>query len=194
MRRSTQKYIPTASNHVYAIKYNQRDRILTVKFHNKAVYEYLNVEVGVYEAMLQSRSHGCFLWDHIRGKYHFRKLKPNEDKSAISSIICPEQEKLNSLDDNEEELTKEFRKGLISKEEHTNLLNVIKTKRERLMKKLEKDGYFSEELEEEFDEQGENYSVVGLVINALGKSFTLAFKVLFICFGVFFGLMGALMR
>lgn len=195
MRSSTQAYIQTASNHVMAIRYNELDRILTIKFYNNAVYEYLNVPLGTYEAMMQAPSHGCFLWDHIRGQFPYRRLQADNSPQNVAHEICPELAKLDKLDTQELKADRDLRRCVITEEEHNRLVRVIAGKKEKLIKKLEKDGYFDSDIDEELDYSDDEYEeeeadYFGAVLNIIGEGF----KLLFIVFIAFFGLMGALMR
>jgi hypothetical protein len=129
-------------------------------FHNGAEYKYFGVPLGLYEGMMRSNSHGTFFWAHIREVFPFEGPKmvginKPTDNTSIKYKINPELARLDKLDTQEAQLAKEYKKGAISDEEYYSALNSINVKRDKLINKLERDGYFSEEILENFNESCE---------------------------------------
>lgn len=200
MRVSTQPYKQTASNHIDAIRYNKDDRILTIRFYNGAVYEYLGVPLGDYEAMLQAPSHGAYLWDNIRGVFPYRQLGANSSTGGdIRAEILPELAKLDKLDQQERNLDKALRFFEITVEEHTALLGVISAQRDKLTIKLEKSGYFDEQnssdefyIEEGLEPLEPSIDYFSLVFGTIWAAVILAFKAIGLIFAFFIGLMAVM--
>ena len=165
--RTDDPYRLTASNHIYAIKYIEEEMNLCITFHNGAEYIYYGVPKGHYEAMMASKTHGTYFWMHIRQEYECKLLgmkdlsKSLNPKTAIQYEICPELVKLDKEDEKEIKLQKQFKRGMISTEIYSNSYNAIQVKKERLFKKLEKDGYFSEDSEEVLEDSKNNEIAVG---------------------------------
>lgn len=200
MRVPAQQYKQTASNHIDAIRYHEEDRILTIRFYNGAVYEYLGVPLGDYEAMLQAPSHGAYLWDNIRGVFPYRQLGANSSAGGdIRAEILPDLAKLDKLDQQERKLDKALRFFEITAEEHTALLGVVSAQRDKLTTKLEKSGYFDEQNNsDEFDIEGEleplepSIDYFSLVCSTLWSAFVLTFKVIGLIFAFFIGLVAVM--
>ena len=63
------KRSPVESSAVAAVGYSKRLRALEIEFRNGAIYRYLNVAPGVYEALLNAPSKARFYDENIRRKY-----------------------------------------------------------------------------------------------------------------------------
>jgi KTSC domain len=63
------KRAPVESSALAAVGYSQRLRALEIEFRNGAIYRYLGVAPGVYEALLNARSKARFYDQNIRHKY-----------------------------------------------------------------------------------------------------------------------------
>jgi hypothetical protein len=63
------KRAPVQSSAVATVGYSKRLRALEIEFRNGAIYRYLDVDPGVYEALIASRSKARFYDENIRHKY-----------------------------------------------------------------------------------------------------------------------------
>jgi hypothetical protein len=63
------KRIPVESTALASVGYSKRLRALEIEFRNGAVYRYLGVEPGVYDALLKAPSKARFYDQNIRHKY-----------------------------------------------------------------------------------------------------------------------------
>lgn len=201
-------YKNVGSNHLSEIRYDEVSLTLFIKFYNGSHYKYFGVPKELYEGMMVAPSHGTFFYHRIRQKYPYKLIDEatnQKTKPSILNSICPESEKLNKLDEDEEKLKAELNKGTIDKEEFRRNVNVLNSKRDKLITKLEKAGYFDEEEEnssEPVPESPLDYqtatislgTVLGAGISTVFKCLGLVCKVLVIGFGVFFGLMGAMLH
>jgi hypothetical protein len=64
------------SSALATIGYSKRLRALEVEFHNGAIYRYLNVPPGVYQALMAAPSKAAYYDANIRGRYrsvHIRR-------------------------------------------------------------------------------------------------------------------------
>jgi len=111
---------------------------------------------------MSASSHGVFFWENIRQRFNYKLIEqfPNDskkspeivDNSAIINEILPENKKLDALDKQQQELDRLFKKNRMSYSEYERLSYVIDNKKQPLIKRLEKLGYF-EELDTEPDTQ-----------------------------------------
>jgi len=65
--------IPVVSSNVAAIGWQQNQ--LFVKFNNGGEYKYSNVPERVFHDMLAADSKGQFLYEHIKGKFPYTKVR-----------------------------------------------------------------------------------------------------------------------
>lgn len=166
--------IAISSDYIKSTRYDKASLVLYVTFYNNQVYKYFGVPEDIYKGMMNSPSHGVYFYANIRQSFTYELVNEyspvspsnspnlNANKkvgngSSIASKAVPELAKLDILDSQELSLTKELNRGLIDQNQYDNVLNVIKNKREKLIKKLEKDGYFSdcEEVEEDYFTESE---------------------------------------
>lgn len=204
-----EQYRAVASNHISHIRYNKVGLELLITFANGAKYQYLGVPLALYQGLMTSPSHGVFFWRNIRQRFPYNLIKNESD--TITDSICPELKRLDALDLSENKIRKKYNKGELEEFEFNNLLNVINTKRHKLTLKLEKDGYYGQEIQASHsppamrtrqwverppnrgidnDELEPSDNVIRGVVEVLammGKGFV-------VVFAVFFGLMAALMR
>lgn len=170
-----QAYRNVGSNHLSRIAYNPNDLVLYIEFYNGSKYAYYGVPKGLYDGLMKSPSHGVFFWSNIRQVFPFdlidefpnsspaisnnpKKLQKNSSNSELVGNILPENKKLDVLDKQQQELDRLFKNNSIGYSEYEKLSYIIDKKKEPLLVKLEKIGYFEEpdqvleELEEQFDE------------------------------------------
>ena len=160
MRVSTENYRPVASNHVYAFTYSEDDKILYIQFYNGCVYKYLGVPKGIYLGLSHAPSAGCYLWDNIRNvaneKERFPTInlgkKPLGYLNTVGNIdyeLFPDLAKLDKIDSQEAKVRKQFEQDKITTEQYYHLMSVIDERREKVVAKLEKQGYKWDEEEQE---------------------------------------------
>lgn len=65
---------PVSSSNIASIGYDQATQILEVEFLNSTVYQYFNVPLPVYEALMAAGSHGTYLNAYIKGHYQYQKV------------------------------------------------------------------------------------------------------------------------
>ncbi len=63
-----------SSSNIASIGYDQAMQILEVEFTNGTVYQYFNVPLQVYEALMGAGSHGTYLNAHIKRQYQYQKI------------------------------------------------------------------------------------------------------------------------
>lgn len=215
MRVSTENYRPVSSNHVYAFTYNEDDKIMYIQFYNGCVYKYLGVPKGIYLGLSHAPSAGCYLWDNIRNvaneKERFPTInlgkKPLGYLSTVDNIqyeIYPDLAKLDQIDSQEIKVEKNFAQDKIDLDEYHRLMNALTVKREKVIKKLERDGYsFDDEPTEECPDksvQGTWHIVVMVIkglfeaLGVLGEVIKFLFIGVFQLMSVFFGLMAIMSR
>jgi KTSC domain len=61
--------IPVESTALAAVGYSKRLRALEIEFRNGAIYRYLKVDPGVYDALLKAPSKARFYDENIRHKF-----------------------------------------------------------------------------------------------------------------------------
>jgi hypothetical protein len=65
---------PVSSSNIASIGYDQTAQILEVEFLNHTVYQYFNVPIPVYEALMAAGSHGTYLNVNIKSHYQVQKV------------------------------------------------------------------------------------------------------------------------
>jgi hypothetical protein len=191
-------YRAVASNHISAIKYNKISMELRITFANGAVYQYLGIPFALYQGLMASPSHGVFFWRNIRQRFPYNLIKNRSDTTIDQ--VCPELKQLDALDLNESKIRKKYTRGEIDETQRDNLINVISTKRAKLITRLEKAGYFGSEVQathtpaqrvpssQRLDGQVEDDTFTGFIKESW------EFKGFFVLVLLFFGVFAALLR
>jgi hypothetical protein len=65
---------PVSSSNIASVGYDQAAQILEVEFLNHTVYQYFNVPLPVYEALMAAGSHGTYLNAYVKGHYQYQKV------------------------------------------------------------------------------------------------------------------------
>jgi hypothetical protein len=65
---------PVSSSNIVSIGYDERTMTLEVEFHSGAVYQYYDVPVVIYRALMQAASHGQFLNAQVKGAYRYARV------------------------------------------------------------------------------------------------------------------------
>lgn len=63
------------SSNLYAIDYDDTDRILIIQFHDGRIYEYYNVPRIIYEELYSAPSKGKYHHEYIKNNYEYRRIK-----------------------------------------------------------------------------------------------------------------------
>lgn len=66
--------IKVNSSTIDSIGYDSSSAVLTVKFKNNSVYEYLDVPKYVYDSIMESDSVGKAVNSELKGAYDYRKI------------------------------------------------------------------------------------------------------------------------
>ena len=155
--------------------YNDDLKILLVHFHtNNSIYAYKNVPRRVYDELLNAPSQGEYFWLNIRrnkNAYPYIKLcessmiksnhfydafkifeqqKQKQERENVLNDIYPELKKLDKLDEKESRLRRQHDQGLIDSEIYEKAREKLEKEREKLTEKLDKEGYFNENGDQEF--------------------------------------------
>ncbi len=63
-----------ASTNVASIGYDEVTETLEVEFLNGSIYQYYNVQMNIYEQMMQAGSKGKFLNTYIKNAYPYSRV------------------------------------------------------------------------------------------------------------------------
>lgn len=63
-----------SSSNIAAIGYDEALQTLEVEFKDSAIYQYFNVPLPSYEALMSAPSHGTFLNANIKGQFSYKRL------------------------------------------------------------------------------------------------------------------------
>lgn len=63
-----------SSNNLRAVGYDPDTRTLVVEFRSGGTYEFYDVDVNVYEALMSAGSHGQFFQQEVRGRYRYARI------------------------------------------------------------------------------------------------------------------------
>ena len=63
------------SSNISAIGYDEKDETLEIEFRrSKAVYQYKDVPLPIYEELMEAESHGAFFNEHIAKNFEYVRL------------------------------------------------------------------------------------------------------------------------
>ena len=65
-------YVPSTS--IASIGYHEATETLEVEFLNGSIYQYYNVQMNIYEQMMQAGSKGKFLNTYIKNAYPYSRV------------------------------------------------------------------------------------------------------------------------
>jgi hypothetical protein len=65
---------PIASTNVASVGYDEASQTLEVEFVNGTVYQYYNVDSGLFESFMQAPSKGQFLNQNIKNAFAFSRV------------------------------------------------------------------------------------------------------------------------
>lgn len=65
---------PVSSSNIAEIGYDESRRILEVLFKTGNVYQYFDVPLQEYQALMQASSHGQYLNANIKGRFRYARV------------------------------------------------------------------------------------------------------------------------
>lgn len=66
--------IPVQSSNVMSIGYDEFSQILRVQFLNGGVYDYLNVPIHIFHALIEAPSKGTFLNHNVKNQFPHNRV------------------------------------------------------------------------------------------------------------------------
>lgn len=69
------EWTPVISSNIAAIKYNDNEQVLAVKFNNSTIYHYFGVPSYHFDNLLDAPSVGKYLNANIKGSYNYQKIR-----------------------------------------------------------------------------------------------------------------------
>ena len=80
--------MPVVSSNVASVGYSHHLHALEIEFVRGAVYRFLNVPADVYRDLLASESKGRFIFERLRGKYEFVRIRPRRSGSPAEERLA----------------------------------------------------------------------------------------------------------
>lgn len=74
--------IECKSSLLEAAAYQDQLALLAVAFRDGAVYHYFGVPAGTYQELLRAESHGRYFNSHIRNRFAYAKIRPEQAGSS----------------------------------------------------------------------------------------------------------------
>jgi len=65
---------PVNSSNISEIGYNEDSRTLEILFKNGRLYQYFDVPVPEYNALISAASHGQYLNSNIKGRFRYARV------------------------------------------------------------------------------------------------------------------------
>lgn len=66
--------IKVNSSNLATVGYDEKNEILEIEFNHGGVYQYFDVPIEEYEALMNASSHGSYFHSNIRDVYEYVKL------------------------------------------------------------------------------------------------------------------------
>lgn len=63
-----------SSSNLASVGYDEENEILEIEFNHGGIYQYFNVPINEYEALMSAVSHGKYFAANIRNDYEYQKL------------------------------------------------------------------------------------------------------------------------
>jgi len=63
-----------SSSNLASVGYDEENEILEIEFNHGGIYQYFNVPINEYEALMSADSHGKYFAANIRNDYEYQKL------------------------------------------------------------------------------------------------------------------------
>ena len=63
-----------SSSNLASVGYNEENEILEIEFNHGGIYQYFNVPINEYEALMSADSHGKYFAANIRNDYEYSKI------------------------------------------------------------------------------------------------------------------------
>lgn len=67
--------ISVRSSNLKSVGYDSETSTLEIQFHSGGIYQYFNVPIQRYEALMGASSKGRYFDTYIKDKYRFKKLR-----------------------------------------------------------------------------------------------------------------------
>lgn len=64
---------PVASSNLVSVGYDESSQTLEIEFLNGTIYQYYNVDIGLYNQFMNASSKGQFLNTYIRNAYPYSR-------------------------------------------------------------------------------------------------------------------------
>lgn len=65
---------PVSSSNLVSVGYDENSQTLEIEFNNGAIYQYYNINFGLYNQFMQSASKGQFLHAYIKNAYAYSRV------------------------------------------------------------------------------------------------------------------------
>ena len=66
---------PVSSSNIRSIGYDPESQTLEIEFHSGGIYQYFNVPVSVYDALMRASSIGGYFHRYIKDRYRWKKVR-----------------------------------------------------------------------------------------------------------------------
>ena len=63
-----------SSSNLASVGYDEENEILEIEFNHGGIYQYFNVPINEYEALMSADSHGKYFAANIRNDYEYSKI------------------------------------------------------------------------------------------------------------------------
>lgn len=80
--------VPVVSTNVASVGYSRHLRALEIEFVRGAVYRFLDVPGRVYNELLAAESKGHFIFENLRGKYEFVRIRPRRSEGRAPEQVA----------------------------------------------------------------------------------------------------------
>lgn len=65
--------IPVISSNLQSVGYDEKTKILEIKFKTSGVYQFADVPPDVHQGLMQASSKGKFFISHIKNRYRYQR-------------------------------------------------------------------------------------------------------------------------
>lgn len=66
--------LPVSSSTIASVGYDETIQLLEIEFIKTGIYQYMNVPLSIYEALMTAPSLGVFLNANIKGQFPYERL------------------------------------------------------------------------------------------------------------------------
>ena len=82
------KRTPVQSSNVVSVGYSRQLHALEIEFVRGATYRFLDVQPSLYRQLLAAESKGRFIFENLRGKYRFVRVRPHRDAPSSPGEVA----------------------------------------------------------------------------------------------------------